>query len=104
MPSIMLMLSLSLSPTALAFRSPLRPIVHFSAASPLAQAADDSDELLYKDVKSTGERGMKGFYRRPSKAIEQGGGFFVPGLEGERVRLLTAFALLVALLGAYCVV
>lgn len=72
--------------------------MHFSAASPLAQAADDSDELLYKDVKSTGERGMKGFYRRPSKAIEQGGGFFVPGLEGERVRLLTAFALLVALL------
>ena len=43
--------------------------------------------------------GMKGFYRRPSKAIEQGGGFFIPGLEGERIRIVTALALLVALLG-----
>ena len=42
---------------------------------------------------------MKGFYRRPSKAIEQGGGFFIPGLEGERIRIVTALALLVALLG-----
>jgi hypothetical protein len=93
-----IVLIFSLLPTALAFRSPsLRPTVRSS----LTQATDDSDELLYKDVKSSGERGMKGFYRRPSKAIEQGGGFFVPGLEGERVRLLTAFALLVALLGAY---
>ena len=41
---------------------------------------------------------MKGFYRRPSKAIEQGGGFFFPGLEGERIRIVTAFALLIALL------
>ena len=41
---------------------------------------------------------MKGFYRRPSKAIEQGGGFFIPGLEGERVSIITAFALLIALL------
>ena len=98
MSSVVLLLSTL--PTALAFRSnSLRPVAHTTAASPLAQAADDSDELLYKDVKSTGERGMKGFYRRPSKAIEQGGGFFVPGLEGERVRLLTAFALLIALLG-----
>jgi hypothetical protein len=37
--------------------------------------------------------GMKGYYRRPSRAIEKGGGFFVPGLEGERIRLLTAVAL-----------
>ena len=42
---------------------------------------------------------MKGFYRRPSKAIEQGGGFFIPGLEGERIRIVTALALLVAILG-----
>ena len=43
-----------------------------------------------------GERGLKGYYRRPSKAIEQGGGFFVPGLEDERIRLVTAAALIVA--------
>ncbi|CEM23848.1 unnamed protein product [Vitrella brassicaformis CCMP3155] len=28
---------------------------------------------------------MKGFYVRPSKALEVGGGFFVPGLEGWRL-------------------
>jgi len=41
-----------------------------------------------------GIRGMKGYYRRPSRAIEKGGGFFVPGLEGERIRVLAAAALL----------
>eukprot|EP00978_Attheya_sp_CCMP212_P033114 scaffold132193_cov37-Attheya_sp.AAC.2 len=30
----------------------------------------------------------KGVYSRPSAAIERGSGFFVPGLEGSRVRLL----------------
>lgn len=29
-------------------------------------------------------RSMKGYYVRPSRAIEKGGGFFVPGLEGDR--------------------
>jgi len=32
-----------------------------------------------------GER--KGFYIRPSAAIERGGGFFIPGLEGRRLRV-----------------
>ena len=40
-----------------------------------------------------GKAGLKGYYRRPSRAIEKGGGFFVPGLEGERIRLLTAMTL-----------
>jgi len=40
-----------------------------------------------------GIKGMKGYYKRPSRAIERGGGFFVPGLEGERIRLLTVVAL-----------
>jgi hypothetical protein len=65
----------------------------------IIKSQDNSkDELLYKSVPSSGEKGMKGFYRRPSKAIEQGGGFFIPGLEGERVRILSALALFVALL------
>lgn len=29
----------------------------------------------------------KGFYLRPSAAIERGGGFFVPGLEGSKLRI-----------------
>ena len=41
-----------------------------------------------------GVRGMKGYYRRPSRAIEKGGGFFVPGLEGERIRVISAAALI----------
>lgn len=40
-----------------------------------------------------GIKGMKGYYRRPSRAIEKGGGFYVPGLEGERIRIITAGAL-----------
>lgn len=35
-------------------------------------------------------RGMKGYYRRPSRAIEKGGGFYVPGLEGEKIRVVSA--------------
>eukprot|EP00550_Attheya_septentrionalis_P011203 CAMPEP_0198306238 /NCGR_PEP_ID=MMETSP1449-20131203/58317_1 /TAXON_ID=420275 /ORGANISM="Attheya septentrionalis, Strain CCMP2084" /LENGTH=385 /DNA_ID=CAMNT_0044008787 /DNA_START=9 /DNA_END=1163 /DNA_ORIENTATION=+ len=38
----------------------------------------------------------KGVYARPSAAIERGSGFFVPGLEGSRVRLL--FGVLVLIL------
>ena len=36
----------------------------------------------------------KGFYRRPSAAIERGGGFFIPGLEGGKLRFLTSAGLL----------
>lgn len=36
---------------------------------------------------------MKGYYRRPSRAIEKGGGFYVPGLEGEKIRIITSGAL-----------
>lgn len=36
----------------------------------------------------------KGVYVRPSGAIERGSGFFVPGLEGPRVRLLFGVVLL----------
>mmetsp|Transcript_18532 Transcript_18532/g.26177 ORF Transcript_18532/g.26177 Transcript_18532/m.26177 type:complete len:326 (+) Transcript_18532:133-1110(+) len=42
------------------------------------------------------EKKNKGVYSRPSAAIERGSGFFIPGLEGERVRLL--FGLLVLIL------
>jgi hypothetical protein len=41
-----------------------------------------------------GKRGMKGYYRRPSRAIEKGGGFFVPGLEGEKIRVVSAAAII----------
>jgi len=37
----------------------------------------------------------KGVYARPSAAIERGSGFFVPGLEGSRVRILFGIIVLV---------
>lgn len=43
------------------------------------------------------EPGMKGYYRRPSRAIEKGGGFFIPGLEDEKIRIV-AVAILFAML------
>jgi hypothetical protein len=53
----------------------------------LSSAADDE-----RDMKTL--PGMKGYYVRPSRAIEKGGGFFVPGLEGERIRIISAVFLL----------
>lgn len=41
-----------------------------------------------------GISGLKGYYRRPSRAIEKGGGFFVPGLENEKIRILSASLLI----------
>ena len=41
---------------------------------------------------------MKGYYRRPSRAIEKGGGFFIPGFENERIRILSSTVLLALLI------
>jgi hypothetical protein len=41
----------------------------------------------------------KGVYVRPSAAVERGSGFFFPGLEGPRVRLVVGSLLLVATVG-----
>lgn len=41
------------------------------------------------------KRQRKGVYARPSAAIERGSGFFVPGLEGSRVRILFGAVVLV---------
>lgn len=73
--------------TALSFSlgASQRPRLHLCAVH---MAVGDDDK---KDMKTM--PGMKGYYRRPSRAIEKGGGFFVPGLEGERIRLLTSVAL-----------
>ena len=38
-----------------------------------------------------------GFYARPSAAVERGGGFYVPGLEGSKLRLAAATVLSVGL-------
>ncbi len=56
------------------------------------QAENSADEAVRKG-------GRKGFYVRPSKAVEMGGGFYVPGLDASKFRVV--FALLAfAFLGA----
>ena len=53
----------------------------------------DTSVMMSTESDMEGKRGMKGYYRRPSRAIEKGGGFFVPGLEGEKIRVLSAAVL-----------
>ncbi|KAM3571928.1 hypothetical protein VYU27_006057 [Nannochloropsis oceanica] len=48
-------------------------------------------------VSADGKAQKASFYKRPSKAIEMGGGFFIPGLEGYKLRLATAVLVLVLL-------
>ncbi|KAJ1624408.1 hypothetical protein T492DRAFT_1047490 [Pavlovales sp. CCMP2436] len=38
------------------------------------------------------------YYRRPAKALERGGGFYVPGLEGDRLRIAVASSVSLTLL------
>lgn len=47
-----------------------------------------STTLFSQDPDSTSTSKPQGVYARPSAAIERGSGFYVPGLEGSRVRIL----------------
>ena len=60
-----------------------------SITSTALGAANNNNEKM-KNPKA------QGVYVRPSGAIEQGSGFFVPGLEGPKVRLVIGLVLLVA--------
>jgi hypothetical protein len=52
-------------------------------------AADrDLQTAVTTSISTPSDRGKRsGFYIRPSAAIEKGGGFFVPGLEGPKLRV-----------------
>ncbi|KAL9184323.1 hypothetical protein ACHAXT_002409 [Thalassiosira profunda] len=56
-------------------------------------AATDGNENSSGTSKSARERGI---YARPSAAIEKGSGFFIPGLEGSRIRFLFGITVLLA--------
>jgi hypothetical protein len=51
------------------------------------------DDKTSRTSKAARERGI---YSRPSAAIERGSGFFIPGLEGPRIRLLFGITVLIA--------
>ena len=59
----------------------------------LSATSNDSGNTGGNTSKSARERGI---YSRPSAAIERGSGFFVPGLEGSRIRLIFGMIVLIA--------
>lgn len=60
---------------------------------PVVKFKPSPRQLTYMNLDE--KRGLKGYYTRPSRAIEKGGGFFIPGLQEERIRLISAAVLLV---------
>ena len=79
---------------------PSKAPVGGSARRPLRAAQKETQN---EAIARRGER--KGFYVRPSAAIEKGGGFFIPGFEGWKLRGLISSVLGVLLVlnrgGAY---
>jgi hypothetical protein len=66
---------------------------HRHARLPLFATFDSKNEKPESTSKSARERGI---YSRPSAAIERGSGFFIPGLEGPRIRLIFGLTVLIA--------
>jgi len=66
--------------------SSLRPSTHSILSSRLFAESSGSNSNNNRDTNNKPK--AKGVYVRPSGAIERGSGFFVPGLEGPRVRVL----------------
>lgn len=54
-----------------------------------------SNHQRHKSPTQLYAKDSKGVYARPSAAIERGSGFFIPGLEGPRVRLLFGLTVLI---------
>lgn len=67
-----------------------------SKAICIVESSTHRGEALYAEEEKKEEpRKAQGVYVRPSGAIERGSGFFVPGLEGPKVRVLFGGILLV---------
>ncbi|KAL3785853.1 hypothetical protein ACHAW5_011222 [Stephanodiscus triporus] len=81
-----------------------RPIVASRVLfPPAAMTSDDDDDgvplpptTTTRSSSSSRSARDRGVYSRPSGAIERGSGFFVPGLEGSRVRLVFGLVVVVA--------
>ncbi|KAL7549980.1 hypothetical protein ACHAWF_013237 [Thalassiosira exigua] len=58
-----------------------------------AGAGSDGSEKTGNSARSARERGI---YARPSAAIERGSGFFIPGLEGSRIRFIFGITVILA--------
>ena len=62
-------------------------------AGALGDGGESSSEKVAAKPKAAKSAKAKGVYARPSAAIERGSGFYVPGLEGPKVRLAVGAAL-----------
>lgn len=70
------------------------PIMLLEKSTGLSSRDNNSSPTqLFSEKKK--DNNNKGVYVRPSAAIERGSGFFIPGLEGPRVRLLFGLTVLI---------
>ena len=91
--ALLLSLQCLLQHTSYAFAPPPSIAVnhHFQKRTHTNLFATNNDKP--STSKSARERGI---YSRPSAAIERGSGFFIPGLEGPRIRILFGMTVLLA--------
>lgn len=88
--AVMLLSSLVLAATAYSSTKVLPSAPHLQHAVPLPTTANIAMMASPPKVKSS-------YYKRPAAALERGGGFYVPGLEGSRLRVAGAAVLSVGL-------
>lgn len=96
MTSFGLMFLASLVTTTQAFIPYSDSFFHVSVRSHSSLSKATRTTRHQSSTLAAASKDTKGVYSRPSAAIEKGSGFFIPGLEGPRVRLL--FGLVVLLL------
>ena len=63
-------------------------VLAFSCSSPLLRKPRTTPSSLLATDDSSRSARSRGIYSRPSAAIERGSGFFIPGLEGSKIRFL----------------
>ena len=61
-----------------------------------ATASDDNNDQQTGKTSPSRSARERGIYARPSAAIERGSGFFIPGLEGSRIRFIFGITVLLA--------
>eukprot|EP00980_Cylindrotheca_fusiformis_P001267 scaffold332_cov117-Cylindrotheca_fusiformis.AAC.27 len=72
----------------------LDPVDGFSVGITPHRRHPTTTQLNAETKQKKKKKNRQGVYVRPSGAIERGSGFFVPGLEGPRVRLVVGLVLL----------
>ena len=69
---------------------------HKSHTTLFATSNEESSPTTTATTNTSKSARERGIYARPSAAIERGSGFFIPGLEGPRIRILFGITVLIA--------